>query len=193
MELYKIGKVASIGKTYIIFDCNYTGLIVYVADSTKWEKDLNVFKKIYVFKYESEFISSYYGFHTFNERILFEDLLSVNGVGPKTALSLLRSAENALAMIASNDVKGLASIPGIGLRTANQIVFSLHDKYEKFSAKLTSQGSTKINPVEAQQSLKVLGFNKKQIDYAMNNMQPEDNIEILVEKAIKIIANAKIA
>lgn len=192
MELYKVGKIASVGKTYIIFDCNYTGLIIYVADSTKWEKELNSLKKIFVFKYESEFVTSYYGFKTFNERILFEDLLSVNGVGPKTALTLLRDAENALSMIACNDVKGLATIPGIGLRTANQIAFTLGAKYEKYNAKQTAQRNLKINPVEAQQSLKVLGFNKKQIDYAMSNMQPEENIEILVEKAIKIIANAKI-
>lgn len=186
MKLFKIGKVVSIGKTYVILESNYTGYIVYVAHPDRFEKDKGV--KMYIYEHKSEYTSAIYGFKEFRERILFEELLSVSGIGPKTALSILRmEVNNVIAYIQNNDVASLSSIPSVGVKTANQIIFELANKYKDVKTK--AEG--KFLPIEVASPLKTLGFNQKQIDYAIGELKPADSIEILVENAIRLISNAK--
>lgn len=186
MKLFKIGKIVSIGKTYVILESNYTGFIVYAAQPEQFEKDKNL--KLYIYEHRSEYTSAMYGFKTFQERILFEDLLSVSGIGPKTALSLLKLGhENVIGYIQNSDHESLSSVPSVGIRTANQILFELSAKYQ--SMKLKSTG--KYLPTEVVNPLKTLGFSQKQIDYAIKELKPEDSIETMVENAIKLISNSK--
>lgn len=191
MELYKIGKIVSVGKTYVILDSNYTGHIVYVAKSQEWEVEKDKNRKVYLYKHKTEYVESTYGFKTFKERVLFEDLMSVNGIGPKTALNVLREGiENIIALIATANTEKLSSIPYLGLKSANQIIFELKGKYEKSQLSLQKG---KIASTELRSSLKTLGFNNKQIEFAVANVKPQDTIDLLVEEAIKVIANAKFA
>lgn len=191
MELYKTGKVVSIGKTYIILDSNYTGHIVYVAKAQEWEEEKDKVKKVYLYEHTTEYVRATYGFKSFNERVLFEDLLSVSGVGPKTALNILREGfENVITLIAQAKVKELSEIPLLGLKASNQIVFELKGKYEKNAL---ANNSSKLASSELRSSLKTLGFNPRQIDYAVANVKSSGNIEQLIEEAIKAIANAKFA
>lgn len=191
MELYKIGKIVSVGKTYIILETNYCGHIVYVASASSWEEDKDKVKKVYLYQHKTDYCEALYGFKGFNERVLFEDLLSVNGIGPKTALNILKEgSENAISLIAQADVKTLSAIPLLGTKGANQIVFELKNKYEKHS--FTNE-KTIIASKELRNSLKILGFNQKQIEYAIANTKHQDSVEQLIEEAIKVIANAKFA
>lgn len=189
MELFKIGKIVSIGKTYVILECNYTGYIVYVANPHQFIKDKVI--KIYTYVHQSEYSTALYGFASFKERILFEDLISVNGIGPKTAIATLKMGhENVSHYIANGDANALSSIPQIGPKTANQLIFELRGKYEKFTAK---KDNKKYSTVDVIDSLKTLGFNQKQIDYAITNITPSDSVELMLEEAIKSISNAKLA
>lgn len=190
MQIYKVGKIVSVGKGYVIFESQYTGHIIHVANPNQFKKDEN--RKIYVYEYNTEYIQSVYGFANFKDRMMFEDLISVNGVGPKTALSLLKEGcEPIISLILSGDSEGLSSYPYLGGRTANQIIFELSDKYKNMSHVQTNK---KLLPVsEVKNSLKTLGFTSKQIDYAVQNIKPSSNIEQLVEQAIKVISNAKFA
>ncbi len=95
MDLYKVGKIASIGKTYIILESSYTGLIVYVARPEDFKKDW--VSKVYMYEYKSEYTENIYGFKTFEERDLFEKLLNIKGIGPKRAIKMLsEGVEDAL-------------------------------------------------------------------------------------------------
>lgn len=189
MELYKIGKIVSVGKTYIILDSNYTGHIVYVTKAQEWEEEKGKSKKVYLYKHKTEYVESTYGFKNFQERILFEDLLSVNGIGPKSAINILREGfENIITLIVTANAEKLSSIPYLGLKAANQIIFELRSKYEKSNS---NKPSGMIASTELRSSLKTLGFNQKQIEYAVANVKPQTTIDLLVEEAIKVIANAK--
>lgn len=189
MELFKIGKIVSIGKTYVILESNYTGYIIYVANPNQFIKDKII--KIYTYLHQSEYTSALYGFSSFKERILFEDLISVNGIGPKTAIAALKMGmDNVAKYISSGDSKSLSAIPQIGLKTANQLVFELRDKYAKFVSKTSEQKYSTIDIID---SLKTLGFNQKQIDYALSNVTPNQSVEVMLEEAIKSISNAKFA
>lgn len=188
MEIYKYGKVMSIGKTYIIFESNSSGSIIYVPNIEVFKEDERI--KMFVYKYVTDFTTALYGFRTFKERLLFEDLISINGIGPKTAIGLLKEGKDMLiSLLANGDIEGLSSFPYLGAKTANQIIFELSDKYKNMENKAKSNG--KLFPQEARTSLKTLGFNREQIDYAIKNIEPQPKIELLVEEAIKAISNAK--
>lgn len=190
MEIYKYGKIVSIGKTYLILETNNIGNIIYVPNIEVFTPEER--RKIFIYKYETEFTTAIYGFATFKERLMFEDLISINGIGPKTAIGLLKEGKEMLMnLLAKGDVEGLSSFPYLGVKTANQIVFELSGKYKNMMAK--NKGESLYLPVEAKKSLKTLGFNSKQIEYAIHTIKPETNIEKLVEEAIKAISNAKFA
>ena len=186
MEIYKFGKVISIGKTYIIFESNNSGTIIYVPNIEVFKEDERI--KLFVYKYTTDFTNAIYGFRTFKERLLFEDLITINGIGPKTAIGLLKEGKEMLInLLASGDVEGLASFPYLGVKTANQIIFELSDKYKN----MTTNNKNTLMPIAVKAPLKTLGFNKEQIDYAIKNIKPQIKIELLVEEAIKAISNAK--
>ncbi len=188
MNLYKIGKIVSIGKTYIILETNYVGSIVYVARPKEFVRDK--VRKIFIYEHKSEYTESVYGFDNFKERVLFENLLKVNGIGPKTAINILKDGtDRPVQLISAGDATGLAEYPTIGLKTANQIIFQLKDLYKNIQAIKTGM----VSPSQITTPLKTLGFNDKQIRLAVDNLEPAKSIDSLVESAIKLISNANVS
>ena len=188
MNLYKIGKVVSIGKTYIIVETNNVGTIIYVARPKQFKKDET--GKIFIYEHKSDYSESIYGFGTFKERVLFENLLKVSGVGPKTAINILGDGpEKPVELIATGDAQGLSQYPAIGMKTASQIIIQLKDLYKNIEVIKSGM----ISPNELSVPLKTLGFNNHQIKDAIQNVKPNKNIESLIEEAIKYISHANIS
>ena len=182
--IYKLGKIIAKTKTNLIFESNYTGFTLNVANVDKYEIDK--FQKIFIYEYENDYGKSYYGFKEFKERIFFEDLLSIQGIGPKTAMSILTSNwKEVMKMIAEGNYDEIAKIPYVGLRTARQIIFDFQKKYNLM---LSKENQSK-NKLEVFQTLKSLGFNKNQIDLVANKLEDTNDIEKMVEKAIEIISH----
>ncbi|MBR3348041.1 MAG: Holliday junction branch migration protein RuvA [Mycoplasmataceae bacterium] len=182
--IYKLGKIIAKTKTNLIFESNYTGFTINVANVDKYEIDK--FQKIFIYEYENDYGKSYYGFKEFKERIFFEDLLSIQGIGPKTAMSILTSNwKEVMKMIAEGNYDEIAKIPYVGLRTARQIIFDFQKKYNLM---LSKENQSK-NKLEVFQTLKSLGFNKNQIDLVANKLEDTNDIEKMVEKAIEIISH----
>ena len=187
MEIYKNAKIISLGKTYVIVESNQQGFLIYVPNVKKFKVNANM--KVYVYHYKTEYTESIYGFSNFKERILFDDLIQISGIGPKTAMSLLLDGHSKLMnLIATKNIAGLVEYPYLGTKSARALVFELSDKYAQLTKKdgITSK---KYMPIDAKESLKVLGFNEKQIKFAIKSLKPNDSIEKLVEEAIKIISN----
>lgn len=195
MEIYRYGKIVHTTANYIILDSNYSGLLLYVARSERFKKDEN--RKIYIYTHHNEYSKTMFGFENFKEKILFEDLISVSGIGPKTSLAILNNGwEVVMLIIAEGDWEQLAKFPYVSLRNAKQIILEFQDKYHKF---LTSKGKVVDKQIsskttilsELESTLKMLGFKKTQIDYAVDKVDAQDNIDIMVEKAIKLISDAR--
>ncbi|WP_308700673.1 helix-hairpin-helix domain-containing protein [Metamycoplasma hominis] len=128
--------------------------------------------------------------------IIFEDLISLQGLGPKTAISLLNLGwENLIQLIANEDKDKLCEASYVSLRIANNIIFAYKQKYAKFLSKLSDEDLLKIKSKNTSDSLRekfeytmrMLGFKKQQISYALEKMSITENIEESVENAIKII------
>lgn len=182
--LYKFGKVVFKSKSSIILESNYTGYIIIVADINQFEIDK--YQKIYIYNYQSEYTRTTYGFKEFKERIFFEDLISVQGVGPKTAISILSTNwKEIMKMIAAGDYEGIAKIPYVGMKTARKIVFDFQKKYNNF----LSKNKDSKNKVEVYRTLKTLGFNENQINSISNKLTESDDVDQMIEQAIELISH----
>lgn len=134
--------------------------------------------KVYTHYHVREDEISLYGFKTNEELRMFELLISVSGVGAKSALVTLSNIEPssfALAVI-TNDTSKLVKIPGIGAKTAARIILELKDKLKNEQA--ISKENKEIKTVvidnqkieEAVSALQVLGYNKKEIEKSLETI-----------------------
>ena len=145
--------------------------------------------KIYTYMKVREDDISLYGFCTNEELKLFEQLLSVSGVGAKSALSILANispSSFALAII-SEDISVLKSLPGIGTKSAQRMILELKDKMKTQDS--IDTGSLPVKSVvkddkkkDAIEALQVLGYTRKDIELAISNL---DTNEMSVEDIIK--------
>ncbi|MDD5052911.1 MAG: Holliday junction branch migration protein RuvA [Sulfuricurvum sp.] len=124
-----------------------------------------------------------YGFAQKNEKILFEGMLKINGIGPKAALAICSTftPEQFAGIISSKDINALKKVPGIGPKSAGRIMVELAG----FDAVLLNSGIT-VNTVttEASMALESLGFKKDQIAKALS-MSTASDTSTLVKEALK--------
>lgn len=192
---------------YIVIDVGGLGYKVFMSDSGI-EKLGNIgdIVKVHTYYKVREDDISIYGFNTLEELRMFELLISVSGVGAKTAMSMLavcEPTEFALAII-SEDIKTLTQIPGIGAKSAQRIILELKDKIKKEQqiqelTKATNNingGKTKLEEKieheqridEAIAALQVLGYNKKEIEKAFDKLVKDNmSTEELIRKGLSIL------
>lgn len=140
---------------------------------------------------------SLYGFLTMEELNMFELLISVSGVGAKSALNTLANIEPstfALAVI-SNDTSKLVKIPGIGAKTAARIILELKDKLKsqeivnnkKENVKKLTSDEDEVG--EAISALQVLGYNKRDIEKVFEKIDTENlTLEEMIKLGLKYLS-----
>lgn len=192
---------------YVVIDVGGLGYKVFMSD-VAIEKIGNIGETVKVHTYYRvrEDDISIYGFNTLEELKMFELLISVSGVGAKTALAMLavcEPSEFALAVI-SEDVRTLTQIPGIGAKSAQRIILELKDKITKEQQieKINEQISNKQKQedkiqvaiennnkiAEAMAALQVLGYNKKEIEKAFTKLDKKElSTEELIKKGLNIL------
>lgn len=189
---------------YIVIDVGGLGYKIYMSDSGI-EKLGNIGEivKVHTYYKVREDDVSIFGFNTLEELKMFELLISVSGVGAKTALAMLavcEPTEFALAVI-TEDVNTLKQIPGIGAKSAQRIILELKDKIKKEQqiqelTNATKETKTKVEVAlennqkieEAIAALQVLGYNKKEIEKAFDKLVKENmSTEELIRKGLSIL------
>ncbi|MBO4645104.1 MAG: Holliday junction branch migration protein RuvA [Bacteroidales bacterium] len=136
-----------------------------------------------------------YGFYEESERTLFRLLISVNGIGPNTACLILSalSVNDVANAIASEDVRTLQSVKGIGAKTAQRAVIELKDKMAKASFTVTGSApsAASTEKSDALNALVALGFPKnaadKVLDKIIQNGNASLSVEELIKKALKML------
>lgn len=196
MYAYISGKIADKANNYVVIDNGGMGYKIFMSPSVI-EKlpDVGEFQKIHTYYYVREDVISLYGFLTNEELRMFELLLSVSGIGAKSAIQILSSitpSSFALAVI-SNDVSKIVKIPGIGNKTAARIILELKDKLK------TEQAISKNEQVkeaihesekdtEAVVALQVLGYTRKEIEKALEKFETQNlTVEEIIKKALSIL------
>ena len=192
---------------YIVIDVGGLGYKIFMSEAGI-EKLGNIGEqvKVHTFYRVREDDISIYGFNTLEELRMFELLIGVSGVGAKTALTMLaicEPTEFALAVI-SEDVSTLTGIPGIGPKSAKRIILELKDKITKEQqieeinkevakqenkpTKLQNAIKTNSKTSEAIAALQVLGYNKKEIEKAIEKLDKEKlSVEELIKKGLILL------
>lgn len=147
--------------------------------------------KVYIYEHIREQSHDLFGFVTLDTKQLFEQLLGVNGVGPKMALSVLSigAANDVRAAIASGDVKFIQQAQGVGKRVAERIVVDLKDKVGLESVELASTGllqsDTLLRKDDAVEALVSLGFSAQDAATALVNVPADIPLEDRIKMALK--------
>lgn len=134
-----------------------------------------------------------YGFSNESERELFDLLITVSGIGPKTALAALSvfSATDLIAAIVAQDVKTVSKIPGVGKKSASRIVLELKDKFPETSAPFDEDNLFNMtSPVIADvtEALRSMGFTAEEAELAMKDADAGFSEQELLQYALKRLA-----
>ena len=158
-----------------------------------YEKLPSIGKKIDVLTYLNvrENLMELYGFLSKDRRDLFIQLISVSGIGPRTAINLLSnvSVRNFKENIITEDIKSLSLIPGIGPKTAKRIVVEIKEKITTDSSSKRALDTSKINfnVDDIYTALSSLGYKKSQIDKSIKKLNESNSFEGNIEDVIKKI------
>ncbi len=188
------GKIADINPAEVIIDCNGIGYEINISLNTFSKLSGKDSYRLFTHLVVREDAMVLFGFADEQERTVFQQLISVSGVGPNTArliLSSLTPDEVADAVI-NEKVKVLQSIKGIGGKSAQRIIIDLKDKMQKESPAREFLGSSH-NTVkqEALSALVMLGFTKSSAEKAIEQVLKSEGtaipVEHLVKSALKIL------
>lgn len=164
------GTVHRFGLDYVLLDVNNVGYRINFYHPELLKNGEEVL--IYTYQNVREDEQSLYGFLSLDEYDLFVKLISVKGLGPKIASGILASAsvERVIEAIENNDATFMLSIPGIGAKTASQIILDLKGKL--VTTEVTKVQNDKLNDVA--EALKNLGYRPSEIKPVLKRLAEED-------------------
>lgn len=198
MLAYIKGELTAKLSDYVVIEAGGLGYKVFMPE-TAIDRLGNIgdLVKVYTYYKVREDDISIFGFNTNEELRMFELLLSVSGVGAKTAVVIISTIEpsNFAFAVISEDISELVKIPGIGKKSAQRIVLELKDKLNKDAISVNieevsgKQASHKAEAEEAMSALQVLGYNKKEIEKAFEKLNTgSGSVEELIKKGLSILA-----
>ena len=195
MFYYLSGTVAHVEAYLAVIDCGGVGYACRTTAYTLSSLKKGDKGKLFTYLNVREGVVELYGFSTQEELNLFQQLISVNGVGPKAALSILSATTPAnLAMsIITGDEKALTCAQGIGKKIAQRVILELKDKLAKgqtlaaggasAGAAVTVIPQNKLS--EASAALAVLGYTQGEINLALKDVDMEQPLEEVIRQALK--------
>lgn len=154
--------------------------------------------KVYTYLKVREDDMSIYGFSTAEELKMFELLISVSGVGTKSAIAILSNIEpsSLAAAVVSEDVTELKKLPGIGAKSAQRIILELKDKIKALDIEGQDEQIVKVSKVanskdfeELISALIFLGYSRKEVEKILPKIgNTDDNLEEMIKKALLLLS-----
>ena len=167
MYEYLNGELAHILPTAIVVDVHGVGYQVVFANPYRLQDSLKKQIKVLVQQVVREDSITLYGFISSEERELFQRLISVSGIGPKSAMSILANddTEGFVNAVESGNVTYLTKFPSVGKKTAQQIILDLKGKFEALPEETTKAvvSTNQATLEEAKEALLGLGYSAKEI------------------------------
>ncbi|MAD30525.1 MAG: Holliday junction branch migration protein RuvA [Flavobacteriaceae bacterium] len=185
-----IGRLVEKSPTEVVIDCNGVGYMVHISLYTfsQLSSDENI--KLFTHLQVKEDSHTLFGFFTTIERAVFQQLISVSGIGASTARTMLSSLEpqQIQRAIISEDLVIIKSVKGIGLKTAQRVLIELKDKMlNLFDGEEIQAFSNNTIKEEALSALDVLGYSRKQSEKVIDNViqsSPDSSVEALIKAAL---------
>ena len=189
------GTVYDVSTDHFILNVNGVGYDVISSSQTLADVQVLIGQnlKVWIHSHVREDAFQLFGFLTKPEKEFFLQLLMVNGVGPKMALSIMSGARVSQIQdwIENSDAKALSSLPKVGKKTAEQIILSLQGKLVRIDNQV--KGS-KLNETHRQISSALinLGFKNQNVDQFIMSLQPMTTLEDGVRQGLKMLTGQKI-
>ena len=188
------GKIISINDNYVVLEVGGLGIKVNISANFASKLVNEDLITLVTYLNVREDALDLYGFKNDSERNLFLMLISISGIGPKLAVSILSGLEleELKSNILSGDIKSLTSIPGVGAKTAKRIIIELKDKLSKTTT--TELGfeddySSNISK-DVLSALVGLGYSESMATEVIKRINPaksDKSIEILIKESLKIL------
>lgn len=200
MYAYFIGKITYMTADSVVLEVNNIGYNIKVSAQTIQNLGhLSGEVKLYTYTYVKEDALGLFGFLTREELELFKMMLTVNGIGPKGALSILStlSVDTLRFAILSGDAKSIAKSPGVGAKSAERLIIDLKDKIN--AEDVFTLNSSESNAVvvtqelpakkEAIEALTALGYSATDALKAVNQITctEDTTVEEILKQALKVI------
>ena len=185
------GNISELSTNLVVIDVNGVGYGVLVTTEDHGSLSIGKEYKLFIYEHIREQSYDLFGFSTIDTKKLFEQLLSVNGVGPKMALNILSiGSTNAVRVaIASGDAKYITGANGVGKRVAERVIIELKDKVGLASVDLEStgllQGDSYAMQDEAVQALVALGYDALDASKALGGIDATLPVEARIKAALK--------
>lgn len=196
MYAYIKGELEEKSNGFVVIDNNGIGYKIFMSNTAIGRLgEIHSKVKVYTYYQVREDNISLYGFNTKEELRMFELLISVSGVGSKSAINMLSNIEASSFAVAvvSNDIKKISSIKGIGNKTAQRLVLELKDKLK------AEQELTKVEEIQevaqdeeisndAVDALQILGYNRRDIESVLKKIETENlTTEEIIKEALKLL------
>ena len=185
------GIVATTHKIPLIIDVNGVGYAVHVPQSEEKKLHFNDRVTIHIHTHVREDALDLYGFGSEEDLALFELLLTVSGIGPKTGLSIIERGARAIKKaVTSADTEFFTTIPRLGKKNAQKIIIELKNKLGGLTdLDLSESGGSETK--ELVSALTGMGFDRGDVIDVIGQLKPEDSIENKLRSALKLLGKAK--
>lgn len=185
------GRVIHKEPTHVVMEVNGVGYHVHISLNTFSEIKNQESVRLATHFHVREDAHVLYGFYHDSEKIMFQNLISVNGVGPNTALVVLSylPPKDLRAAIVREDIASLQAVKGIGAKTAQRIILELKDKLRKdYGAEESAISPEKHNTSrqEALSALMTLGISKITAEKSLDTVLKESGNKISLEELIRL-------
>jgi|SRR5690625_272172 len=200
MIAYIRGVLTVITEEAIVVDVNGVGYEIICANPFAFQASLNEDIHIHTYHHVRDDAQILYGFKTEEEKHLFMKLISVSGIGPKSGLAIQGhvTVSDFVAAVEREDEKYLMSFPGIGKKTARQIILDLKGKLTDFMT--ISSDDPVGQPVsdselaslrETEEALLALGYKQQEIQKIIPNLHEfrNEQTDELIRKALALLSN----
>ncbi|HJO04246.1 MAG TPA: Holliday junction branch migration protein RuvA [Acidobacteriota bacterium] len=175
----------------IIIDVGGVGYAVTVPLSTFYElPDTDQDVSLLIHTYVRDDAIDLFGFQTNAEQALFQSLISVSGIGPKLAVTILSGMESdtLVSSIADSDIARLTSIPGVGRKTAERMALELKDKVLEVMPAARQTTATGVRD-DVLSALLNLGYRRRDAEAALTRLEdPADDFETLLRQTLRMLA-----
>lgn len=192
MFYYIKGEIVHKEKNFAVIDAHGVGYKIYTSQNSLDKLTPGTQSTMYTYLYLREDIMDIYGFTANDELTMFINLISVNGIGPKAALSLLSvtTIDKFILAVLTGDAKTLTKAAGIGAKTAQRVILELKDKISKLPDNLPIE-DTNLNSLsssvkdDAVQALFSLGYSIEDAKTAVYKIEDELGLEDMIKTALK--------
>lgn len=191
MYYYIKGTLVQKNDNYIVVDANGVGYMIYTSlNSMRNAGEVGKKITIYTYLHVREDVMDLFGFTTIEEKNMFMQLISVSGVGPKAALSILSVTTPAKFAVAvtTNDVKTITKASGVGPKMAQRVILELKDKMKTDELEIDLEDESddilSDNRSEAISALVVLGYSSNDAQKAVKGIDGTLSVEEIIKKAL---------